>query len=75
MKDWKQLVRGSGESATNDVATITDCIDQDDTYHVEMGGDSGALVLHARTQRGVDGLLQEFGVENAGWRGLGEVQA
>ena len=72
MKDWKQLVRGSGESATNGLVMITDCIDEDDTYHIEL---SGYGALHARTQRGVDGLLQEFGVENAGWRGLGEVQA
>lgn len=72
MNDWKELVRWAGQSATKNHAAvqviITDCIDLDDTYHLEMGGYCGSGALRARTQRGVDCLLQEFGIPGGEWR-------
>jgi hypothetical protein len=62
------MVQGSGSAATNGVATITDRIDIDDMYCVEVAEYVGADALHARTQFGVASLLQEFGIADAGWR-------
>jgi hypothetical protein len=61
MADWKALVRYGGQSALNEQTVIIDCLDEDDTYHIEVvGGD----VFRARTQRGVDVMLQELAVAN-----------
>ena len=65
MAGWKDLVRFGGQSALNDQAVISDCIDEDDTYHIEMA--AGGDVFQARTQRGVDIMLQELEVVNEGW--------
>jgi N-methylhydantoinase B/oxoprolinase/acetone carboxylase alpha subunit len=64
MADWKELVRFGGQSALNDQAVIIDCIGEDDTYHIEVTGGGG---FQARTQRGVDVMLQELEVVNDGW--------
>jgi hypothetical protein len=66
--NWKELVKWAGQSAEKVHAfvlvRVTDCIDLDDTYHVEIDG----YRLRARTQQGVDCLLQEFTVPDGGFR-------
>jgi hypothetical protein len=67
IQGWQQVVQESGDAATNGVATITDQIDVNDTYCVEVAEYVSARALHARTQFGVDSLLQEFGIADVGW--------
>ena len=65
--NWRDLVQSDGQSAEKVHAcvlvVITDCIGQDDTYHLLIGG----YELRARTAHGVDLTLAEFTVSDGGF--------
>jgi hypothetical protein len=68
--DWKPYVQGSGDVATNGHTLITDMLDVDDTYWIS----SAEQVVHARTQSGVDLILEEFDIPQAPWRNWAEAE-
>lgn len=72
--DWRPHVQSSGDTATNGHALIADRLDVDDTYWITSPEHPCELVVHARTQSGVDLILEEFDIPQAPWRRWAEAE-